>query len=177
VGAYEEFSGTDRRSDAYGRFLADGLTRSLVAARAREMSGRTGGYILLQLLFDLSRHGANADRVPAHRRTPGSRRGVAQLERSGVTLRLAAPVVGIDCSGHRITGVTIGGEESASDGSTADLHRGALRGDLARAARRSLPLRDVDREDSLYDGTAVNHHRATSPAPPASRHARVGSAP
>ena len=37
----------------FQKFLADGLTRSLVAARGREMSARTGGYILLQLLQDL----------------------------------------------------------------------------------------------------------------------------
>ena len=58
-----EFSGAEQRSEAYGKFLADGLTRSLVAARAREMSARTGGYILLQLLFDLTRPGGTADRV------------------------------------------------------------------------------------------------------------------
>src|SRR5829696_4647633 len=58
-----EFSGADRRSEAYRKFLADGLTRSLVAARAREMSARTGGLILLQLLFDLTRVGGRADRV------------------------------------------------------------------------------------------------------------------
>ena len=52
-----EFSGAQTRSAAYGKFLADGLTRTLVAAKAREMSARTGGYILLQLLFDLSRPG------------------------------------------------------------------------------------------------------------------------
>ena len=56
-------SSAEERSEAYGKFLADGLTRSLVAARAREMSARTGGYILLQLLFDLTRHGGAADRV------------------------------------------------------------------------------------------------------------------
>ena len=58
-----EFAGAERRSPAYGRFLADGLTRTLVAAKAREMSARTGGYVLLQLMFDLSRPGGQADRV------------------------------------------------------------------------------------------------------------------
>ncbi len=57
------FAGAETRSAGYQRFLADGLTRSLVAAKAREMSARTGGYILLQLLFDLSRPGGQADRV------------------------------------------------------------------------------------------------------------------
>ena len=58
-----EFTGAESRSPAYAKFLADGLTRTLVAAKAREMSTRTGGYILLQLLFDLARPGGQADRV------------------------------------------------------------------------------------------------------------------
>ena len=58
-----EFSGAEQRSPAFQRFLADGLTRTLVAARGREMSARTGGAILLQLLQDLSTPGINVDRV------------------------------------------------------------------------------------------------------------------
>lgn len=58
-----QFSGADTRSPAYRRFLADGLTRTLVAAQAQEMSARTGGYILLQLLFDISMPGREADRL------------------------------------------------------------------------------------------------------------------
>lgn len=58
-----EFSGAKTRSPEYGKFLADGLTRTLVAAKAREMSARTGGTILLQLLFDLARPGRQVDRV------------------------------------------------------------------------------------------------------------------
>src|SRR5947209_4354766 len=57
------FSGAQQRSPGYRRYLADGLTRTLVAARAREMSARTGGYILLQLLQDMVRPGAQVDRV------------------------------------------------------------------------------------------------------------------
>ena len=122
-----DFSGAEQRSEAYGKFLADGLTRSLVAARAREMSARTGGYILLQLLFDLSRHGGNADRVlNAPTNDAWITPWVAHLQRLGVTLRLAAPVVGIDCSGHRITGVTIGGDDGASERVEADHYVAAL---------------------------------------------------
>src|ERR1700752_3788400 len=58
-----EFSGAQTRSPEYGKFLADGLTRTLVAAKAREMSALTGGSILLQLLFDLARPGRQVDRV------------------------------------------------------------------------------------------------------------------
>ena len=53
----------EERSPAFRKFLADGLTRTLVAARAREISARTGGLILAQLLFDLTRAGGRADRV------------------------------------------------------------------------------------------------------------------
>ena len=38
------FAGAEERSPAYGKFLADGLTRTLVAAKAREISARTGGH-------------------------------------------------------------------------------------------------------------------------------------
>src|SRR5688500_4483963 len=58
-----EYTGAERRSPAFQRFLADGLTRTLVAARGREMSARTGGMILVQLLMDISRAGGRADRV------------------------------------------------------------------------------------------------------------------
>ena len=58
-----DFSNAERRTRAYREFLADGLTRSLVAAKAREISARTGGYILLQLLAESSRPSAPADRV------------------------------------------------------------------------------------------------------------------
>ena len=58
-----EFTGAEPRSRGLPQFLADGLTRTLVAAKAREMSARTGGTILLQLLFDLARPGGQADRV------------------------------------------------------------------------------------------------------------------
>jgi glycine/D-amino acid oxidase-like deaminating enzyme len=88
----------------------DGLTRTLVAARAREISARTGGLIMCQLVFDLTRAGGRADRVldaptseawidPVGRASAGARRDAA----------LGSPVAGIDCDGHRVTGVTIGG--------------------------------------------------------------------
>src|SRR3954454_15457748 len=58
-----DYVGADRRPTAFQMYLADGLTPTLVAARAREMSARTGGLILAQILFDLTRIGGRADRV------------------------------------------------------------------------------------------------------------------
>ncbi len=57
------FAGAEGRSDAYRKYCADGICRSCVACRADKMSTRTGGYILLQLLFDLVRPGVQANRV------------------------------------------------------------------------------------------------------------------
>jgi uncharacterized protein with NAD-binding domain and iron-sulfur cluster len=57
------FVDADRRSPQYRRFLADGLTRCLVAAKADEISVRTCGSILLQLLLDLANPWSRPDRV------------------------------------------------------------------------------------------------------------------
>jgi uncharacterized protein with NAD-binding domain and iron-sulfur cluster len=110
------YVGAEQRSAAFQKFLADGLTRTLVAARAREMSARTGGTILLQLIFDLTRAGGRADRV-----LDGPTSDVwidpwaAHLEGLGVEIRRAAPVEGIQFSGGRITGVTVAGASVTAD--------------------------------------------------------------
>ncbi|MEO8689010.1 MAG: FAD-dependent oxidoreductase [Solirubrobacteraceae bacterium] len=110
------FVGAEQRSPAFRKFLADGLTRTLVAARAREMSARTGGSILLQLLFDLTRAGGRADRV-----LDGPTSDVwidpwaAHLEGLGVEFRRAAPVEGIQMAGGRIGGATVAGETVTAD--------------------------------------------------------------
>jgi len=103
-----EYVGADRFSGGFQKFLADGLTRTLVAARAREMSARTGGLILCQLLFDIARVGGRADRVLDG---PTSEvwidPWIARLDRYGVTRRAGCEVIGIDCNGRRITGVSL----------------------------------------------------------------------
>jgi len=102
------FSGAESLSPGYQKFLADGLTRSLVAAKAHEMSARTGGYILLQLLFDLSRPGGAADRV-----LNGPTNDVwidpwlAYLRSRGVDYRTEHQVQAIHFDGGLITGVTV----------------------------------------------------------------------
>src|SRR4051794_29437220 len=145
----------DHRSKAFQKFLADGLTRTLVAARAREMSARTGGAILLQLIFDLTRAGGRADRV-----LDGPTSDVwidpwaAHLEGLGVEIRRGMPVEGIQSRGGRITGATVGGAAVTADHYVAagpgEIMRTPARPDLRPAqprpqrARRPLPRR-VDR--------------------------------
>ena len=102
-----EFSGAEKRSEVYAKYLADGLTRTLVAARAREMSARTGGYILLQILFDLANPAGQADRVL---NGPTSDvwidPWVELLRERGVELQLGHQVQAIHCRGRRVTGVS-----------------------------------------------------------------------
>jgi uncharacterized protein with NAD-binding domain and iron-sulfur cluster len=103
-----EFSGAESRGPAYGRYLADGLTRTLVAARAREMSARTGGYILLQLMFDMANPAGQVDRVL---NGPTSDvwidPWVDHLRKRGVEFHLGHQVQAIHCRGRRITGVSL----------------------------------------------------------------------
>jgi uncharacterized protein with NAD-binding domain and iron-sulfur cluster len=110
------FVAAEQRSPAFRKFLADGLTRTLVAARAREMSARTGGTILLQLLFDMTRAGGRADRV-----LDGPTSDVwidpwaAHVEDLGAEIRRGAPVEGIQMAGGRISGATVAGAAVTAD--------------------------------------------------------------
>jgi uncharacterized protein with NAD-binding domain and iron-sulfur cluster len=103
-----EFAGAEYRSAGFQKYLADGLTRSLVAARAREMSARTGGYILLQLLQDLAKPQGQVDRVL---NGPTSDVWIdpwlTELRRNGVDYRLRCRVDAIESRGERVTGVLI----------------------------------------------------------------------
>src|SRR5918998_1695361 len=80
-----EYTGAARRSPAFQRFLADGLTRTLVAARGREMSARTGGMILVQLLQDLTQAGGRADRAVDALHVAGGRLEAATVAGRRVT--------------------------------------------------------------------------------------------
>ena len=53
----------DRFSDAYRHLLVQGLTRTLVAARAEIASMKTGSSITLQLMYSALNPGVNVDRV------------------------------------------------------------------------------------------------------------------
>src|SRR5919199_4627421 len=111
-----EYTGAEHRSAAFQRFLADGLTRTLVAARGREMSARTGGPVVVQLLQGLSRVGGRADRVlDAPTSEAWIDPWVAFLRGRGVDVQLSSPVEGITLAGGRVTGVTVAGRPGTAD--------------------------------------------------------------
>jgi uncharacterized protein with NAD-binding domain and iron-sulfur cluster len=102
------FVAADRRSPAYRALLADGLMRALVAAPAREVSARTGGYLLLQRVLDLARVDGRVDRLlDAPSNDVWIDPWVEHLRSAGVELHANVDVVGIDCRAGRIEGFTV----------------------------------------------------------------------
>ena len=92
------------------------------------MSARTGGQVLLQLLFDLTRLGGQADRVlDAPTKEAWLTPWVEHLRARGVALHDHAPVAGIEFDGRRIAGVRISREDGVpAERVTADFYVAAL---------------------------------------------------
>jgi geranylgeranyl pyrophosphate synthase/uncharacterized protein with NAD-binding domain and iron-sulfur cluster len=104
-----EFVGAEQRSRSYQKFLADGITRSLVAAKARRASTRTIGDIFVQLILTiLNPTGGSTDRVldgPTNLVWIDPWR--SYLESRGVQYLTEARVEEIVCEGGLITGVAV----------------------------------------------------------------------
>ncbi len=137
----------DKRSEEFRRYLADGLTRTLVAARAKEMSARTGGLILVQLLLDLSRAGDRADRVldaPTSEAWIGP--WVAYLRSRGVAVRLGEGVEGLVVRDGRVVSATVAGRPVEADYYVAALPVEVMRTLLSPELRAAEPrLNGLDR--------------------------------
>lgn len=104
-----DFVDADGRSPEYRKFLATGMTRTLVAAKAEEMSAKTGCAILCQLMQDMARTDGHVDRVL---NGPTSEVWIDPWldhlrDEFGVTLVGGHRVVGIACDGGAIAGVTV----------------------------------------------------------------------
>ena len=133
LGEYErtswwEFVGAEQRSAAYQKFLAAGITRSLVAAKARKASTRTIGDIFVQLMLTILNPIAGIDRSRA-RRADESRldRSVARyLESRGVRYVTEAEVEEILCESGRITGVAVRQDRASARSCTGDHYVAAL---------------------------------------------------
>ena len=137
----------DRRSPEFRRYLADGLTRTLVAARANEMSARTGGLDPRPTAArPLARGRAGRPRA---RRADLGRLDLAVGGVSGVArrdVRLGAPVEGLLVRDGRIASATVGGEAVTADFYVAALPVEIMRGLLSPELRRAEPrLNGLDR--------------------------------
>src|SRR3954452_18323809 len=138
----------EQRSEAFKKFLADGLTRTLVAARAREISARTGGLILFQLLMDLARAAPRADGVlDAPTSDAWLTPWAGHLRGAGVELRLGEAVEGIELRNGRVAGITVtGGRRVIADFYVAALPVEVMRTLLSPELRAADPrLNGLDR--------------------------------
>lgn len=122
-----EFIDADAHSDAYRKFLARGLTRSLVAMRAEVGSTRTVGVILLQLLFDLITPGDTLDRLldgPTDEvwLTPWR----TYLTGKGVVFKEDAELTAWELGMGKISGVKISYSGAAPVTETADMYVAAI---------------------------------------------------
>jgi hypothetical protein len=101
--------GAEGRSAAYQRFLAVGITRSLVAAKARKASARTIGDIFVQLILTMINPTAGStDRVlDGPTNLVWIDPWLAYLESRGVRYVKGTRIDNILCTSGRITGVVI----------------------------------------------------------------------
>jgi 15-cis-phytoene desaturase len=100
------FISAQQMSSIYQTYLAEGLTRSLVAMRPQEGSTRTVGYILLQLLYDLICPGEVFDRLlngPTN--DVWLNPWVDYLQRRGVVFHTAVQVNAFELEGGRVRSV------------------------------------------------------------------------
>ncbi len=112
------FLDAPNRSKAYQDYLGEGLTRSLVAAKAKLASTKTVGDIGMQLILNLSTPGENSDRVlngPTNE--VWIQPWLKYLTGLGVKYTMGAEVENIGFDNGRVTGVTVkteGGEQTAT---------------------------------------------------------------
>jgi geranylgeranyl pyrophosphate synthase/uncharacterized protein with NAD-binding domain and iron-sulfur cluster len=132
LGEYErtswwDFVGAESRSAAYQKFLAAGITRSLVAAKARKASTRTIGDIFVQLVLSIMSPTA----VASDRVLDGPTNLVwidpwlAYLESRGVRYVKGAEIEEILCQNGRIAGVAVS-QQGKRTVTTGDYYIAAL---------------------------------------------------
>lgn len=121
-----DFIDAVHKSEPYQRFLARGMTRSMVAIRAEEGSTRTVGYIGLQLTLGLLKIGDPVDHLlngPTNERWIDP--WIRYLQSLGVEVHSSARLVRFNMKGSAISSVTIeidGGQQEV----TADYYVCAL---------------------------------------------------
>ncbi|MGO4390636.1 FAD-dependent oxidoreductase [Variovorax sp. M-6] len=104
-----EFIGAEQRSAAYQKFLGDGITRSLVAAKARRASARTIGDIFTQLMLTIvNPAGGSADRVlDGPTNLIWIDPWLSWLQARGVQYHFNAEIEQILCAGDKVSGVVV----------------------------------------------------------------------
>jgi uncharacterized protein with NAD-binding domain and iron-sulfur cluster len=106
--AWWDFLDAGRKSEGFQKYLATGMTRSMVALRAEEGSTRTVGYIGLQLMFGLLQAGVRMDQLlngPTNEVWIDP--WVKHLKSLGVEFHPGASLSSFRMAGGRVAGVTV----------------------------------------------------------------------
>lgn len=122
IGWWEYIDASDH-SKAYQKFLAEGMTRSLVAANAHIANAKVEGDVGVQLIFGLAEPGVNCDRVlngPTNQAWIGP--WLEYLQSKGVSYNMRTHIHTIDCDGKTITGVTLKRKDGSTFQDTADYY-------------------------------------------------------
>lgn len=104
-----DFIEAEQRSPSYQAYFGSGITRSLVAAKARRASTKTIGDIFVQFIFDIARPGRVADRLlngPTNQVWIDP--WLAHLRERGVVYHPGTPVRSIGCERGAIRSVIVG---------------------------------------------------------------------
>jgi uncharacterized protein with NAD-binding domain and iron-sulfur cluster len=121
-----DFIEAGSRSAGYQKFFGNGITRSLVAAKARRASTKTIGDIFVQIVFEILLPGVAADRVL---NGPTSdvwiNPWLEHLRRKGVTYHLDSDVRAVHCQRGIVRGATVAVGSSVRE-VTGDYFIGAL---------------------------------------------------
>ncbi len=120
-----EYVDASNRSEAFQKFLAQGLTRSLVAANAHVANAKVEGDVGIQLILGLSEPGVNCDRVldgPTNEVWIGP--WLNYLEKKGVTYCLETRIdtIEYDEEHKKISGVTLLDKDGSTSHDTADYY-------------------------------------------------------
>ena len=110
-------------SPAYQKFLAEGMTRSLVAAQAHIANAKVEGDVGVQLIFGLAEPGVNCDRVlNAPTNNAWIDPWLNYLQSKGVSYNFNIHIDTIHCDGKLITGVTLRRKDGTTFKDSADYY-------------------------------------------------------
>ena len=103
-----DFMQADAHSQAFRQFFVEGVTRCLVAARAKVANVRAGGLVLTQLVYSAFDATPGMDRLLDGPTSPvWIDPWAAWLAGRGVDFRFGERVAAIACDGRRVTGVQV----------------------------------------------------------------------
>lgn len=122
-----EFTDAENQSENYRTLFVQGLTRTLVAARAKDASTKTGGDIFLQLLFGMLNPEERTDRVLCG---PTNEVWLSPwlnyLKEKGVDYQFGCEVVELPCKGNGLSGVCVLKSDGTKELCSADYYICAL---------------------------------------------------